>query len=103
MRALFQTLLLLALCAAFSTKAQGKRTDSFGAKTTLARGRMATRADGVGTVTYGYDQNSKETKGELFTPAQREQMVLDRLKNNRIWNSLNDKERDWSLQYPSTR
>lgn len=40
---------------------------------------------------------------KLFTPAQREQMVLDRLKNNRIWDTLNDSERAWSLQYPSTR
>lgn len=39
----------------------------------------------------------------LFTPAQREQMVLDRLKNNRIWDKLNDAERDWSQNYPSTR
>lgn len=38
-----------------------------------------------------------------FTPAQREQMVLDRLKNNRIWGQLNDLEREWSLSYPSTR
>ncbi len=40
---------------------------------------------------------------KLFTPAQREQMVLERLKNNRIWDKLNDAERDWSLKYPSTR
>lgn len=40
---------------------------------------------------------------KLFTPAQREQMVLERLKNNRIWNQLNDLERNWSLNYPSTR
>ena len=40
---------------------------------------------------------------KLFTPAQREEMVLDRLKNNRIWNKLNDAERDWSLSYPSTK
>jgi hypothetical protein len=40
---------------------------------------------------------------KLFTPAQREQMVLERLKNNRIWDKLNDAERDWSLNYPSTR
>jgi len=40
---------------------------------------------------------------KIFTPAQREQMVLDRLKNNRVWDSLNDTERAWSLQYPSTR
>ncbi len=38
-----------------------------------------------------------------FTPAQREQMVLDRLKSNRIWDQLNDLEREWSLNYPSTR
>ena len=38
-----------------------------------------------------------------FTPAQREQMVLERLKNNRIWDQLNDLEREWSLNYPSTR
>ena len=37
-----------------------------------------------------------------FTPAQREQMVLDRLKNNRIWDRLNDLEKEWSLNYPST-
>ena len=36
-----------------------------------------------------------------FTPAQR--VVLDRLKNNRIWDQLNDLERKWSLNYPSTR
>ena len=29
---------------------------------------------------------------ELFTSAQREQMVLERLKNNRIWDKLNDEE-----------
>ena len=40
---------------------------------------------------------------KLFTPAQREQMVLERLKNNRIWDKLDDAERDWSLKYPSTR
>jgi hypothetical protein len=40
---------------------------------------------------------------KLFTPAQREQMVLERLKNNRIWGQLNDLERDWSLNYPSRR
>lgn len=40
---------------------------------------------------------------ELFTPAQREQMVLERLKKNRIWNKLNNAEREWSLNYPSTR
>lgn len=40
---------------------------------------------------------------KVFTPAQREQMVLERLKNNRIWARLNDLERDWSLRYPSTR
>jgi len=40
---------------------------------------------------------------KLFTAAQREQMVLDRLKNNRIWDKLNDVEREWSLNYPSTR
>lgn len=40
---------------------------------------------------------------EAFSPAQREQMVLDRLKNNRIWGTLNDAERKWSLEYPSTR
>lgn len=39
----------------------------------------------------------------LFSPAQREQMVLERLQNNRIWDKLNDQERDWSLNYPSTR
>lgn len=39
----------------------------------------------------------------LFTPAQREQMVLERLRNNRIWDQLNDAERVWSLHYPSTR
>ena len=38
-----------------------------------------------------------------FTPAQREQMVLIRIKNNRIWDQLNDREREWSLNYPSTR
>ena len=31
---------------------------------------------------------------QLFTSAQREQMVLERLKNNRIWDKLNDEERD---------
>ena len=40
---------------------------------------------------------------KLFTPAQREQMVLERLKKNRLWDKLNDAERDWSLKYPSTR
>jgi hypothetical protein len=40
---------------------------------------------------------------KLFTPAQREQMVLERLKNNRIWDQLNDLERDWSVNYPTTR
>ena len=40
---------------------------------------------------------------KLFTPAQREGMVLDRLKDNRIWNKLNDAERDWSLNYPSKK
>ena len=39
----------------------------------------------------------------LFTPAQRELMVLERLKSNRIWDKLNDAERDWSLKYPSTK
>jgi len=39
---------------------------------------------------------------KLFTPSQREQMVLDRLKNNRIWDELNEAERVWSLNYPST-
>lgn len=37
----------------------------------------------------------------LFTPGQREQMVLERLKNNRIWDMLNELERKWSLNYPS--
>ena len=40
---------------------------------------------------------------KLFTPAQREQMVLERLKKNRNWDKLNDAERNWSLNYPSTR
>jgi hypothetical protein len=40
---------------------------------------------------------------KLFTPAQREQMVLERLQNNRIWDKLNNAERAWSLQYPSTK
>jgi hypothetical protein len=40
---------------------------------------------------------------KLFTSAQREQMVLERLKNNRIWDQLNDLEREWPLNYPSTR
>lgn len=40
---------------------------------------------------------------KLFTPAQREQMVLERLQNNRIWDQLNDLERSWSVNYPSTR
>jgi len=40
---------------------------------------------------------------KLFTPAHRERMVLERLKNNRIWDKLNDAEREWSLNYPSTR
>ena len=40
---------------------------------------------------------------KLFTSAQREEMVLERLKNNRIWVKLNNAERDWSLKYPSTR
>ena len=39
----------------------------------------------------------------IFTQAQREQMVLERLKNNRIWDQLTDLEREWSLNYPSTR
>ncbi len=39
----------------------------------------------------------------LFTSAEREQMVLERLKNNRTWGQLNALERDWSLNYPSTR
>ncbi|MFN7875399.1 MAG: RHS repeat-associated core domain-containing protein [Pirellula sp.] len=36
----------------------------------------------------------------LFTRSEREQMVLERLKNNRIWDKLNDAERDWSVNYP---
>jgi hypothetical protein len=36
----------------------------------------------------------------LFTRAEREQMVLERLKDNRIWDKLNDAERDWSIKYP---
>jgi hypothetical protein len=40
---------------------------------------------------------------KLFTRAQREQMVLDRLRNNRIWEQLNKAERVWSLKYPSTK
>jgi len=40
---------------------------------------------------------------KLFTPAQREQLVLERLKNNRIWDMLNELERAWSLNYPTTR
>lgn len=40
---------------------------------------------------------------KLFTPAQREKMVLERLQNNRIWVKLNEAERQWSLNYPSTR
>lgn len=39
----------------------------------------------------------------LFTPAERELMVLERLRKNRIWAQLNDQERDWSLKYPATR
>lgn len=38
-----------------------------------------------------------------FTSFEREEMVLDRLMNNRIWGSLNDAERNWSLLYPFTR
>jgi hypothetical protein len=38
---------------------------------------------------------------KLFTRAQREQMVLERLQKNRIWGTLNDVEREWSLNYPS--
>jgi hypothetical protein len=45
----------------------------------------------------------KDDYYKLFTQAEREQMVLDRLKNNRIWDELNDAERAWSLQYPSSR
>ena len=40
---------------------------------------------------------------KLFTPSQREKMVLQRLKNNRNWGRMNDAERKWSLNYPSTR
>jgi hypothetical protein len=40
---------------------------------------------------------------KLFTPAQREQMVLERLRSNRFWDDLNDAERAFSLDYPSTR
>ena len=29
----------------------------------------------------------------------REQSVLDRLQNNRIWNQLNDEERSFSIDY----
>ena len=39
----------------------------------------------------------------LFSQYEREEMVLARLKNNRIWNKLNETEREWSLNYPSTR
>ena len=39
----------------------------------------------------------------LFSPFEREQMVLERLKKNRVWDRLNDAEREWSLNYPSTR
>ncbi len=40
---------------------------------------------------------------KIYTSAQREQMVLDRLKKNRMWYRLNDLERDWSVNYPSTK
>ena len=39
----------------------------------------------------------------LFNSFEREEMVLDRLMNNRVWGTLNDAERDWSLLYPFTR
>ena len=35
-----------------------------------------------------------------FTKTERERMVLERLKKNRIWNRLSEKERDFSLNYP---
>lgn len=37
----------------------------------------------------------------MFTREQREHMVLERLKHNRIWDKLNDAEREWSMSYPS--
>jgi len=37
---------------------------------------------------------------KLFTPQERELMVLERLKNNRFWDELNEAERVWSLDYP---
>lgn len=40
---------------------------------------------------------------QRFTAMQREQMVLERLKSNRIWDKLNEAERQWSLKYPLTR
>ena len=39
----------------------------------------------------------------LFTSSEREQMVLDRLKDNRIWSQLNFREWSYSIDYPSTR
>jgi len=38
-----------------------------------------------------------------FSHYEREQMVLIRLKDNRVWDKLNDVERQWSLNYPLTK
>jgi len=38
-----------------------------------------------------------------FNSFEREEMVLDRLMKNRVWDNLNDAERNWSLLYPFGR
>jgi hypothetical protein len=38
-----------------------------------------------------------------FNSFEREEMVLDRLMNNRAWDNLNETEQAWSLLYPFTR
>lgn len=39
----------------------------------------------------------------IFNQFEREEMVLDRLRNNRIWDNLNEAEQNWSTLYPLTR
>ena len=38
-----------------------------------------------------------------FSQFEREEMVLERLSRNRIWSTLNDLERRWSVLYPLSR
>jgi len=38
-----------------------------------------------------------------FSSFAREEMVLDRLRKNRVWNTLNELERKWSDLYPLSR